>query len=322
MGGESVLSTIFNKASLYAGVVLTVVMGTAMRGDWLLVLVHFWKSREDPLTKHAEEITANSTWLEYFRLQNVGWYILASISFSIVSYYGLAGWLQWHYYIRRRDSAAEWKCQPTKFLTPENERHEILMGSFNLFLGSLVGGSLAAYIMNGGRTQMYYHLDDHSYWYLVFSTVLLFLMQDAYAFYAHKSSHYPLIYKHIHKHHHRYHSPTAFSATAMHPAEFLWLQTGLILPIFFLPVYSGSFIMCILYAYYYGMIDHSGIKMDAVWPWQPPSQFHDDHHKYFHVNFGFNLRIWDWMHDTLRKEDRVYSEEIFGGRGLQKKQVQ
>ena len=40
--------------------------------------------------------------------------------------------------------------------------------------------------------------------------------------------------------------------------------------------------------------------------------------RYFHVNFGFNLKLWDWMHDTLRKETRIYSEEIYGGRGMEK----
>ena len=38
----------------------------------------------------------------------------------------------------------------------------------------------------------------------------------------------------------RYHTPTAFSATAMHPAEFLVFNTIVVIPIFFLPVYSGT----------------------------------------------------------------------------------
>jgi hypothetical protein len=43
---------------------------------------------------------------------------------------------------------------------------------------------------------------------------------------------------------------------------------------------SAVYIPMLLYVYYYGMMDHSGIKMDALWPWQPPSIFHDNHHKY------------------------------------------
>ena len=39
--------------------------------------------------------------------------------------------------------------------------------------------------------------------------------------------------------------------------------------------------------------------------------------RYFHTNFGFNLKLWDWMHDTLHKSDRIYGENIFYGKGKQ-----
>lgn len=39
--------------------------------------------------------------------------------------------------------------------------------------------------------------------------------------------------------------------------------------------------------------------------------------RYFHVNFGFNSYLFDWLHDTLRTDDRVYGEDIFGGKGQQ-----
>lgn len=50
-----------------------------------------------------------------------------------------------------------------------------------------------------------------------------------------------------------------------------------------------------MYTYYHGIIDHSGINFKAYWwqPWQPGAIFHDNHHQYFHVNFGFNCFIWD-----------------------------
>ena len=50
-----------------------------------------------------------------------------------------------------------------------------------------------------------------------------------------------------------------------------------------LPI-AGAYILSALYIYYYGMMDHSGIMMDAVWPWQPPTIFHDDHHRYVKIS--------------------------------------
>ena len=50
-----------------------------------------------------------------------------------------------------------------------------------------------------------------------------------------------------------------------------------------------------MYTYYHGIIDHSGITFKHYWwqPWQPDCIFHDNHHQYFHVNFGFNIKFWD-----------------------------
>ena len=67
-------------------------------------------------------------------------YIIMAVLISYVTYFGFAGYLQWYYYIKRRDRPHEWKCQPEKFLTPENERHEIMMGSINMTLGATVSG--------------------------------------------------------------------------------------------------------------------------------------------------------------------------------------
>ncbi|KAJ8311339.1 hypothetical protein KUTeg_010694 [Tegillarca granosa] len=40
--------------------------------------------------------------------------------------------------------------------------------------------------------------------------------------------------------------------------------------------------------------------------------------KYFHCNFGINMCLFDWLHDTIRHEDRIYGEDVFGGHGRPK----
>lgn len=91
------------------------------------------------------------------------------------------------------------------------------------------------------------------------------------------------------------------------------------------------------YVYYHGIIDHSGINFKRKWwqvgvkvflyflhkylsstltqPWQPDCIFHDNHHQYFHVNFGFNIEYWDKLHGTYRRKDRIYREDIYYGQG-------
>lgn len=63
----------------------------------------------------------------------------------------------------------------------------------------------------------------------------------------------------------------------------------------FLPIVSVPFYAIAIYNYSNGIIDHSGIDFKAQWwqPWQPDAEFHDKHHELFHVNFGFNMSLWD-----------------------------
>lgn len=64
------------------------------------------------------------------------------------------------------------------------------------------------------------------------------------------------------------------------------------MPLIFIPV---PFYTVVFYNYIHGLLDHSGINFKAQWwqPWQPDTIFHDNHHQYFHVNFGFNMELWD-----------------------------
>lgn len=154
------------------------------------------------------------------------------------------------------------------------------------------------------------------------STVAFFFYTDAMAYYVHRVLHTRFVYKRIHKWHHRYKAPTAFSVAAMHPLEFLVFQAILVSPILWFPMHVSVYLGIMSYLYFYGLCDHSGVHLTALWPWQPSSMFHDDHHKYFHCNFGQNLAIWDKFHDTFRKGDRQYGESIFGGRGVTKPSLQ
>ena len=40
------------------------------------------------------------------------------------------------------------------------------------------------------------------------------------------------------------------------------------------------YVTVLLYVYYFGLMDHSGIKMTSWFPWQPDTMFHDNQHKY------------------------------------------
>ncbi|XP_048728398.2 uncharacterized protein LOC125646238 [Ostrea edulis] len=311
--------------SKFVFMVIIFFLATATRGEWVLVIVYMFRDQlQNLLAGQGIQVSGGSvhnvtgpspTLLESLKLQNIHWFVLLAVSTSFIMYYGLAfGW-HYYYYVNRQHLAKEWKCQPDKFLTPENERHEILLGSLNMMIGSVASGVIACFIMNGGSSKMYYNVSERGWGYFIFSLVAFFVYNETMAYYLHRLFHNPWLYRNIHKMHHRYHQPTAWSAVAMHPAEFLMYQGYLAATPFLVPIHAFPFLFVLLYSYYYGLCDHSGINMEAIWPWQPHSRFHDNHHKHFHVNFGFNTYFFDWFHDTLRKENRVYGEEVYGGRG-------
>ncbi|CAH1794301.1 unnamed protein product [Owenia fusiformis] len=315
-----------------AATVGIVALGATLRGEWLLILVHFLKQfghlqsgsdiRLDATINSNENSTnigSNATdvpFLEQYRLQGLQYVWMFSVLFTFLSYYGLGGVLQYTFYFKQKENSEDWKCQPNRWLTPALEKHEFTLGSINMLIGGSYSAVFATYLINGGRTKMYFDFGRYGIWWELFALPALFMIQDATAYYLHSTFHnVQFLYRWVHKWHHKYYAPTAFAAVAMHPVEFIMYQFSLIAPILFIPIYSGSFLLCIMYVYYYGMIDHSGIMMSAFWPWQPHTIFHDDHHRYFHCNFGFNTYFFDWLHGSLRRKDRYYTEDTFGGKG-------
>ena len=77
----------------------------------------------------------------------------------------------------------------------------------------------------------------------------------------------------------RYHSPTAYSFIAMSPFELVFYDSIFIAPLFLFPVHAAVYVGNLVYVYYFGLVDHSGIKMTSIFPWQPDTMFHDDHHR-------------------------------------------
>jgi lathosterol oxidase len=102
----------------------------------------------------------------------------------------------------------------------------------------------------------------------------------------------------------------------MHPLEWFLHASYIVLPAFLFPMHLGLYMFVVACTFIAGFWDHAGIRFPFDLPLHGSNRFHDDHHKYFHVNFGFTCSIFDRIHDTVRREGHHYNEETFaGGKG-------
>lgn len=254
-------------------------------------------------------------------MELVGWSLLAacvggSSLAALAVYHLVCGYYHYRYYVGRCHEPGAWKIQSKRFLSPKLQRTAILTGSRNMALSGVPTGVLVYGVVDGGvKTAIYTDVAEYGWAYTVGMTVVLFVTQDFIAYWTHRAFHTKFLYRHVHRFHHRFGAPSPYVAAAIHPAEFLTLQLASLVPIIFIPFHVVSVVCIFLYVLIFNIIDHSGIRIVSALPWQPPSMYHDDHHRYFHVNYGQHLMIWDRLHGTLRRENRRYGEQIFGGRG-------
>lgn len=241
--------------------------------------------------------------------------LIGAVLGGLVILYSVAGYYHVKYYIRRREHPEAWKCQPRRFLRAEQQRQAMWLSTRNLTIGGLLSGTYIHAISLGLPTPIYFDVSDHGWLYTIFSALLLFVVTDGLAYYAHRALHYKPLFKRIHHVHHRFVATTPWVAVAMHPVEFLIFQAVTFAPLFVFPVHYLGAIAVLVYALAFNIIDHSGVRLSSRWPWQGPTTYHDDHHAHFHCNFGQHLMLWDRLHGTLRRVGRRYGADVYGGRG-------
>jgi lathosterol oxidase len=248
-------------------------------------------------------------------------FVAGSVAFGLGLYLLVAACFHYLYYRKEPTQAATWKCQPQRFPSPRMWRTDLWLGVVNITLGSVLSGFLAYWLYTSDKSPIYISPRGHSLLALVGGSLLYYLVTDIIIYWAHRLYHRPLAFRLIHRFHHRNTVPTAFTAFSMHPVEFLTYQSIMLLPLLFLPLNAIAVIVILLSAHVESLLQHSGVRIKPLAPWMPSTFFHDDHHRFFHVNYGQHLTLWDRLHGTLRRHGRQYGIEIFGGQGAPLPQV-
>lgn len=241
--------------------------------------------------------------------------VLGSIAGGLLLFHLTAGYYHLRYYVWGRERSDEWKCQPDRWLKPSLQREAAWLSSLNLAMAGTLTGLLIYAMTRGWQTPIYMDVGEWGWPYTLASAALFFLLHDASAYYVHRGLHHRPLFKRIHRYHHRYIATTPYVTTAVHPVEMLLLQGASFLPLLVLPVWGPAVGLVLAGSLVGNIMDHSGVKLKPALPGLGPSTFHDDHHAHFHVNFGQHLMWWDRLHGSLRRVDRRYGPERFGGGG-------
>lgn len=310
------LNNIFSANTKFLVPCAFLIPALTLNGNWLTIWVHLTRQFEPQGSIRTTEETVE-TFLESWHLKDLPRFWISCTLFGYGIYFVFGIGLHVYYYMLQKDKAEQWKCQPHHWLPQKLELEEIEDSIVTLFLANTISSLVACHIYNGGYSTMYYKWNEYGALWWLLSFPVIFSYMDYSAYWLHRMFHFPYWYKRFHKIHHKYQQPTAFSVVAFHPLEVILIQLTSIAPIFVVPVHWIVYEILVFNGYYHGILTHSGIKFDRQWwqPWQLTAAFHDDHHKYCHVNFGFNCEIWDKIHGTSRQTNRFYDETTYYGHG-------
>ena len=184
-------------------------------------------------------------------------------------------------------------------------RNEIGYGVLNvLTAGTLLGWTTGWLHGNGWIVQDAARVE---WWVVALEYALYFFAFDTYFYWFHRLMHVDPIYRWVHKIHHFSTSPNPATTISVSPFESL--VNGGFVPIFLclFTVHEQTMAWIGPTNIIMGFYVHSGFEFFPRWwnrswltKWFITATFHDQHHKYFLVNFGGYTTIWDRICGTMR----------------------
>ncbi|MBC2667741.1 sterol desaturase family protein [Novosphingobium piscinae] len=207
------------------------------------------------------------------------------------------------------------KIQPRGFKW-KTFRNEGIFAVINLVAsGFLIGAPMSWLLAHGWITV---DKGPVSPWRIAIEYALYFFLFDTWFYWLHRWMHKEPVYTYVHKLHHFSTSPNLLTTLSVNPIESL--INGGFVPLFLTgmalvsPVHEHAMALITPTNIIMGLYVHSGYEFMPRWwnkswatKWFITATFHDQHHKYFRVNYGGYTTIWDRLCGTMRPK---YEEEL------------
>jgi len=238
-----------------------------------------------------------------FDLTTCAWVVGVVLAFTFTRYVVISGLWYLVAYRWLRDALHPHK-NDARYPPAEVIWAELKLGTANLinFCGF---GILILWLYVHGYTRLYFEVGQFGWAYLVLSVALVFVIQDAYFYWAHRLLHTKFFMKHAHGAHHRFRNPTPFAAFAVHPLEG-FLEVGFRpIVLCLLPLHPGAIAFLLVSSFLINAFGHGGVEvLVRGWSRHPilgqincPTH-HYVHHKYVTANFSLYFTWWDRLMGT------------------------
>ncbi len=166
------------------------------------------------------------------------------------------------------------------------------------------------------HTFFYTNIDQYGWVYFFLVFPLMFIIHDAYFYWAHRLMHHKKLFRLFHLVHHYSTNPSPWAAYSFHPLEAI-IEAGIFAVFLFTfpvtPLHLGIFFFAMIVYNVYGHLGYElypkGFSTHWLGKWINTSVNHNQHHQYFKGNYGLYFLWWDRWMNTIRKDyDNQFNE--------------
>jgi len=190
------------------------------------------------------------------------------------------------------------KIQPTKRAGSDQIKFEIK----NILITSIAGAfypTIITILGLYGYTKIYFDLNQYGVWYAIFSFVFLWVFDDAWFYWVHRTLHSPRFYKYIHATHHKSLDINPYSSFSFHIIEAALLTIYIVPLSLIMPINAGVLGVLQLVGLFNNIKSHLGYEFYPKFFDKTPLKYlvtsthHNLHHTRYNGNYGLHFRFWD-----------------------------
>ena len=206
------------------------------------------------------------------------------------------------------------RIQPVKRAGSVQIRQEI-KNSVIVVLAGLFTTPIVLILQQMGYTKIYTDPSQYGLGYLIFNVVILWIIGDAWFYFAHRGLHHPALYRYIHAVHHQSLDVTPYTTLSFHFLEPLILSGWVYISIFLFPVSTLAIGINLAIGLLNNIKSHLGYEFYPRFFEKTPLKYlvnsthHNQHHTRYNGNYGLSLRFWDLFFGTEFDDyDRTVSQ--------------